>query len=182
MPIDEDKLENIQNLFTSTNRLFLMGAGCSFCANLPLMTDLTKNVLGNAQGKTKEILDAINSEVNGNIEDILSQLGNYITVASKRNTHDTDIQIASLSFTKEQPVDALHEAKSLIAENITSTSISKTHLGFVKAVHRTQRPGRATNVSSIHYFILNFDTLIEDALGYEGVSYTDGMEGGATAY
>lgn len=182
MPIDKDKLENIQNLFTSTNTLFLMGAGCSLCAGLPLMTNLTSNVLSDAKGKTKEILDAIKDEVDGNIEDILSQLGNYIAVASKRNTPETDIQIASLSFTKEQLVDALHEAKSLIAENITSTSISRTHLGFVKAVHRTQRPGRATNVSSIHYFILNYDTLIEYALGYEGVSYTDGMEGGATAY
>lgn len=182
MPIDEDKLVNIQNLFTSTNTLFLMGAGCSLCAGLPLMTGLTSNVLSKAKGKTKEILDALKDEVNGNIEDILSQLGNYIAVASKRHTINTNIQIANSSFIKEQLVTALHEAKSLIAEEIRGTSISTTHLGFVKAVHKTQRPGRATNVYSIHYFILNYDTLIEDALGYAGVSYTDGMDGGATAF
>ena len=112
MPIDEDKLKNIQNLFANTNKFFLMGAGCSLCAGLPLMTDLTNNVLEKAQNNTKEILDAIKDEVDGNIEDILSQLSNYIAVASKRNTTDTNTQIANSSFIKEQLVDALHEAKS----------------------------------------------------------------------
>ena len=182
MPIDEDKQENIQNLFTSTNTIFLMGAGCSLCAGLPLMSGLTTNVLCEAKDKTKDILNAVNDEVDGNIEDILSQLGNYIAVASKRNTSDTNIQIASSSFTIEELVDALHKAKLLIAENITSSSFSETHRDFVDAVHRTTRPGRQNTTSPIHYFILNYDTLIEDALGYVGVSYTDGMDGGTTAY
>ena len=156
MAIDEDKLENIQNLFTSTNTLFLMGAGCSLCAGLPLMTDLTSNVSKKAQGITKEILDAIKDEVDENIEDILSQLGNYIAVASKRNTHDTEIQIgkqsdANQTFKKEELEAALQDVKNLITSVIKGKLEQTTHHhDFIKAVHRTQRPGRAANVSSIH--------------------------------
>jgi hypothetical protein len=188
LEIDEDKLENIRSLFSSTNTLFLMGAGCSLCAGLPLMSDLTESVLSKAQGNTKNILEAIKGEVEGNIEDILSQLINYIAVASKRNTTDTNIQIgnqsdSSQTITKGKLEDALKDTKKLITCNIKSKlQQTRHHRDFVNAVHRTQRPGRTTNASPIHYFILNYDTLIEDALGYEGVSLTDGMEGGSTAY
>ena len=183
MADENHQLENIQNLFSSTEKLFLLGAGCSVCVGLPVMEKLTENVLGKATGKTCKILNAINDEVGGNIENILSQLNNYIAVASKRIAASTDIQINNFIFEKKELRAAVQEAKKLIATDIEAALKTPTHhLDFVKAVHRTQRPGRKTNAPLIYYFILNYDTLIEDALGSEGISYTDGMLGGATAY
>lgn len=108
MTIDK---ERITNLFDATDRLFLMGAGCSRCACLPLMTELTKNVLEEAQGETKEILETIKGEVDGNIEDYLSQLGNYIAVASKRKDSGSIIKIGKKEFKKNELEKALQRTK-----------------------------------------------------------------------
>lgn len=52
----------------------------------------------------------------------------------------------------------------------------------MKAVHRPVRPGKAIGNQSVNYLVLNYDTLIEDALALEKVLFADGLDGGVTGW
>lgn len=58
----------------------------------------------------------------------------------------------------------------------------ETHWKFVKAVHRPVRPGKAVSNRRVDYLVLNYDTLIEDALALEKVLFADGLDGGVTGW
>ena len=183
MLYDDDAQKQVQELFNSTDKIFLMGAGCSVCAGLPLMDCLTKEVTREASEETKKILDVVQAEVEGNIEDILSQLINYLAITEKRKNNSLQIQIGTLPCKKDDLQAAVQEIKGRVADIISiERKISEEHLKFVRAIHRTQRPGRNSISTSTYYVVLNYDTLLEDALGFEGISYADGMSGGATGY
>lgn len=181
MPYDYEAQKQIQKLFTSTDKIFLMAAGCSVCANLPLMKDLTNEVTTKADEDTKAILNAVKAELDGNIEEILSHLLNYLAITERLSTDHPTTAIGSKQFSKSQLQAAISDIKRLIAKIIASKRrTTENHIKFVKAIHRTQRPGRGTIAFPTHYVVLNYDTLLEDALGYEGIIYVDGMSGGAT--
>ena len=57
-----------------------------------------------------------------------------------------------------------------------------THRKFVKAVHRPTRPGKTDNFDRVDYLCLNYDTLLEDSLALEKISFSDGLEGGVTGW
>ena len=73
-------VDKFEELLQQNGRAFLMGAGCSQCAGLPLMAELTKEAMESeefdATGKT--ILAAVrglfDGAANSNIEDYLSEL------------------------------------------------------------------------------------------------------------
>ena len=183
MPYDDDAQKQVQELFDSTDKIFLMGAGCSVCAGLPLMVDLTDKVAEKMGEETKGILDVVQAEVEGNIEDILSQLINYLAITEKRKDNSLQIQIGTLPCKEGDLQAAVQEIKGRVADIISrKLKISKEHRKFVRAIHRTQRPGRNAIRSSTCYVVLNYDTLLEYALGFEGISYADGMSGGATGW
>ena len=53
---------------------------------------------------------------------------------------------------------------------------------FVGVIHNALRAGKTPGPRPVDYFVLNYDTLIEDALGLEKLPYTDGFSGGTTAW
>ena len=57
----------LERLLSQSGRVFLMGAGCSKCAGLPLMPELTKNVLDALDGnpKPKAILQGLQRNFDG---------------------------------------------------------------------------------------------------------------------
>jgi DNA-binding CsgD family transcriptional regulator len=73
-------IDKLEELTAQSGRAFLIGAGCSKCAGLPLMEELTEKVLGSAtlDVTAKEILEGIKLLFEGtsdaNIEDYLSEL------------------------------------------------------------------------------------------------------------
>ena len=163
------------------------GAGCSKCANLPLTAELTDKTLASPilEDESKQIL-AIRSLFDGalppaHIEDFLSELVDMLAIVSRRATRNATNQTLTLGgadYTEVQLSKALEQIKRAIADVVSQTILIDTHQRFVKALHRPMRPGKVSTGQSIDYLVLNYDTILEDALALSRVSFSDGMDGG----
>lgn len=85
-----EPLEKLEELISQSNRAFLLGAGCSKCAGLPLMQELTNEVQQNLskESKTKTILTLVTQRFDGTktatIEDFMSEIVDLIAIAEGR--------------------------------------------------------------------------------------------------
>ncbi|MBU1413741.1 SIR2 family protein [Myxococcota bacterium] len=186
-----DAVDKLEELMTQNGRAFLLGAGCSKCAGLPLTAELTLEVLRshNLDESSKEILTAIQTNFAGasfqNIEDYLSELVDLLAIADRRNTRSAsknEIDLGGKQYSAEALRNATEQIKRAIAEVIDKDVCIKTHWEFVKSVHRPVRPGKAVGNQRVDYLVLNYDTLIEDALALEKVRFADGLDGGSTGW
>lgn len=184
-------LNDLDDLLTQSGKAFLIGAGCSKCAGLPLMAELTTKTLASAKlsATTKTILSAIQGLFAGanaaNIEDYLSELVDLVAIAERRGVRGATSHtalLAGVDYTAKQLKDAVDEIKAAIAEVIDVPVSMDVHWNFIQAVHRPSRPGRTVAVRPVDYLILNYDTLIESALALQKLRYTDGMNGGNSAW
>lgn len=184
-------INDLDELLAQSARVFLIGAGCSKCASLPLMSELTSMTLASNKLTvvTKDILSGIQNQFDGanyaNIEDFLSELVDLVAIADRRNIRGAVSNSASINgrnYTAEQLKDAVNEIKAAIAEVIDVPVSLDVHWKFVKAVHRPLRPGRSVLSRPVDYLILNYDTLIESALALEKLRYADGMHGGNSGW
>ena len=84
-----DKFEDLV-LNSGAARIFLIGAGCSCCAGLPLTMGLTSDVLENSQldETAQNILSLVKDSFNGgagsHIEDYLSEIIDLLARAERR--------------------------------------------------------------------------------------------------
>lgn len=186
-----EPLEKLEELISQSNRAFLLGAGCSKCAGLPLMQELTNEVQQNLskESKTKTILTLVTQRFDGaktaTIEDFMSEIVDLIAIAerrSDRSANHSTVDLGQNSYVVDDMLTALNEIKASIAKCVTKDLDISTHKQFVKAVHRTLRTGKFIPSRPVDYFILNYDTLIEDALALECIPYTDGFNGGPTGW
>ncbi len=186
----KDFVQDMRDLLSQSRLTFLLGAGCSKCAGLPLMPELTENVLGHMElgGGTKGLLENVRKKFTGSqsatIEDFMSEIVDFLSIAERRTQRGAT---QSKIFIGEQEKDAtelqtaLDEIKRAISTIINKTEVNiTTHQQFIKAVHSSLQAGKAGR--SVDYFILNYDTLIEDALGLERVVYCDGFTGAVTGW
>jgi hypothetical protein len=186
----KDIVQDLQDLLSQNRLTFLMGAGCSYKAGLPLMTGLTEEVLNRSKlsPKTKTLLSTISQLFSGSsastIEDYMSELVDYLSIAERRimrGAIKSDIDIGSTALTAAELTNALEETKHIVAQIIRQTDIDVSHhRQFVKSIHSSLQAGKAGR--KIDYYILNYDTLLEDALGLEKIDYVDGFAGGATGW
>lgn len=184
-------LNDLDDLLTQSGKAFLIGAGCSKCAGLPLTAELTTKTLASAllDATTKTILTAIEALFAGaktaNIEDYLSELVDLVAIAERRGlrgaTSDT-IALNGSDYTAKQLKDAVEQIKRAIAEVINIDITMEVHWKFIQAVHRPSRPGRINLARPVDYLVLNYDTLIESSLALEKLRYADGMNGGISAW
>ncbi len=186
-----DAVEKFEELVTKSGLAFLLGAGCSKCAGLPLTADLTTKALMSKllNADTKGILTAIQSHFSGattpNIEDYLSELVDLLAIADRRTTRGAstkEIDLGGKPYSSTQLREATEQIKHAIADVIDISISIETHRNFVKAVHRPVRPGASASNQRVDYLVLNYDTLIEDALGLEKVPFADGLNGGVAAW
>jgi hypothetical protein len=186
-----EAVDKLEELMTQSGRAFLMGAGCSRCAGLPLTADLTNSALASKQldASTQEILSAIRGNFAGakdpNIEDFLSELVDLLAIAERRalrGATKTDVELATKSYGATSLLEAMEQIKRAIAEVIEKDVSIETHWKFVKAVHRPVRPGKSAGNQRVDYLVLNYDTLIEDSLALEKVAFADGLDGGVTGW
>jgi hypothetical protein len=186
-----DALDKFEKLMTQNGIAFLLGAGCGKCADLPLTSQLTEEVLGSddLDSDSKAILAAIKENFKGdghaNIEDYLSELVDYLAIAERRNVLRAENKTINPS-TKECDSDMLTKAAEQIKRSIVKVInkpriTNETHRGFVKAVHKPLRPGTLNN-QSVDYLVLNYDTLIENSLAMEKIPYADGINGGVIGW
>jgi hypothetical protein len=187
-----EAVTKLEDLMSQTNRAFLLGAGCSRHAGLPLTSELTDLILKkpSLSGETKNILAALTEQFEGakaaTIEDFMSELVDLLAIAERRNERGAKaatVELGKKTYAVKYLQNALLEIKEKIAECIEERRPDvSSHWQFVKAVHRILRSGKASPCRAVDYFVLNYDTLIEDALALERVAYVDGFCGGTTAY
>lgn len=190
-PVFATALNDLDDLLTQSGKAFLVGAGCSKCAGLPLTAELTTKTLASAlpDATTKTILTAIKALFSGaktaNIEDYLSELVDLVAIAERRGlrgaTSDT-VALNGSDYTAKQLKDAVEQIKRAIAEVINIDITMEVHWKFIQAVHRPSRPGRIDPARPVNYLVLNYDTLIESSLALEKLRYADGMNGGISAW
>jgi hypothetical protein len=181
----------LEELVSQGSLAFLLGAGCSKCAGLPLTAELAdgiakSEILGQ---RSAEILAAIRAAFDGvggaNVEDFLSELVDWLAIGERRarRTGSPGLVVSErLTVTRAELRTAIVEAKKAIAGLVRAQGTIDCHRRFVAAVHRPARAGRRTARDSVDYLVLNYDTLLEDALGLERIAYTDGLDGGETAW
>ena len=187
-----EAVSKLEELMTQKGRAFLLGAGCSKCAGLPLTAELTSKALASdaLDATTKKILKAIEANFQGakyaNIEDYLSELVDLMAIADRRRirgANKKDIDLGGVKYTAELFENAIEQIKRGIAATLDINPVSvETHVKFVKAIHRAIRPGKLAGSYCVEYLVLNYDTLIEDSLAFQKVPFADGLSGGVTGW
>lgn len=184
-------LLKLEDLLAQTDRAVLLGAGASKCADLPLTAELTDMVLSDKElsAPTLEVLTGIRDSFVGaksaNIEDFLSELIDLLAIVERREARGTDnvrVPVGEKNYGKSELQTAATEIKRGIATAIEKPVSIDTHRQFIRALHVPQRPGKHIRGKPIDYLVMNYDTVIEDALSLERVSFSDGIDGGVTGW
>ena len=136
---------------SSSSLAFLIGAGCSRCAGLPLTNELTDKVLADDKLDTpsKEILIAVRGKFAGgadaNIEDYLSEIVDMLAITERRaerGVEENTVVVGDAPYAAEQLRNASNQIKQAIAGAIDRKVSIATHQQFVASVHRPLRVGR----------------------------------------
>ena len=184
-------LNDFDELLTQSGKAFLLGAGCSKCAGVPLTEELTAKTLKSKllDSTTRTILAFIEEQFKGavsaNIEDYLSELVDLVAITERRGARGATKDTASLNgvdYSATELKEAVDQIKEAIANVIDVEVNLEVHWKFIQAVHRPSRPGRTVTTRPVDYLVLNYDTLIESALALEKLCYADGMNGGNSAW
>ena len=184
-------LNDFDELLTQSGKAFLLGAGCSKCAGVPLTEELTAKTLESKllDSTTRTILAFIEEQFKGavsaNIEDYLSELVDLVAITERRGARGATKDTASLNgvdYSATELKEAVDQIKEAIANVIDVEVNLEVHWKFIQAVHRPSRPGRTVTTRPVDYLVLNYDTLIESALALEKLCYADGMNGGNSAW
>jgi len=183
-------INEFEQLLHDRNKVFLLGAGCSKCAGLPLTSELVDKVQeklsddGISIKVFNQIIDGFNKcEGVLSIKDYLSELIDHISIAQRKvdkGKKEVTIKISEGEYSIQDLKNVLAEIKAKIFECIDGSEIDiSTHRKFIKAVHSAMKASKTNSRLRTDYIVLNYDTLIEDALSLEGVKYVDGFKGGA---
>ena len=194
----DDVLDQLDRHLASPCVAWLLGAGISFDANIPLMWDLTDRVRALMRDdEHAQLLDKVWADLpeNAHIEHLLSHLGDYAALAERSKGKSTVIGT-------QKDIEQVHRtivghiaeiirwgyraASSTRAEEVGRYSGSLVtvagHSAFVEALFRTQHAGLRERRQAVRLFTTNYDTLLEDALALACVPYWDGFSGGAVAF
>ncbi len=205
-----DIAEQLEKHLFAPCQTWLMGAGVSRNANIPLMYPLSERVL--SQAKTTrfkndpialKVINHIKSDLpdDAHIEVFLTYLADMISLSERSKTKTVTIGEVTA---KKMDLTEVHLALlELIAETLrwgyiapntdqgieeeigdfSSSLVDVTeHKDFIDALFNVTRAGVEKHRGAIHFFTTNYDTLIEDALALNQISYVDGFTGGAVAY
>lgn len=183
-----NKLEEL----LSHSKAILLGAGASCCAGLPLTNRLTEGALNSPElcEESKQILKTIeasflNANPASHIEDYLSELVDWLAITTRRKNRSVSsiiVNIGGTNYDDAQLLLAIDEIKKAIFKEISISVESNTHERFIQALHRPIRPGKTNHNGCIDYLVMNYDTLIEDALALSRLRYADGVAGGVSGW
>jgi hypothetical protein len=199
---DYDVVDQVERHLACSRQAWLLGAGISFEAGVPLMAALTERVLQRlrSQGPTP-LLDAVAEQLKSgaNVEHILTHLGYYSALADRSKT--SRVLVGPATPTASDLRDLHAQVQKELAFLVRVGFVRGTngqpdregkdqepvvrvddHRAFVQALFGTGQAGLRERRDRISLFTTNYDTLIEDALALAQVPYWDGFEGGAVAF
>ena len=200
MPTDTDHLDTLDQHLSGANHVWLLGAGISKDAGIPLMGTLTEKVFSNLnsnQGQeSARLLEKIREDLSdeANIEDVLSHLSDFAALAYRARS--TKVTIGGDVWNYRDIVGAHDEVMKIIANIIRGGYFSEEcygtpqepavkvgpHVDFINALFYTAHSGYPNWRPPVSIFTTNYDTLIEDALALCRIPYWDGFTGGAVAF
>lgn len=202
----ESLLETLnQHLLDAGHQNWLLGAGISYDANIPLMFPLTDRVrqIVNAGTKEepKEILTDLKQDLesDSHVEHYLSHLGDLIAIAERSRAKIAFIN--SNEYSLEQLLEAYvciitaigntvrYGYKSENPDNGDPEEIGTAELPIVEINHHNDfvealfsNRANLERRSKINFFTTNYDTLLEDALALRKKVMVDGFSGGAVGF
>jgi len=183
--------QKLMDLFYQSKTSFLIGAGCSKCAGLPLMDELTTIITEEITKEDNEISllynDILNQYSNNiNIEDILSELQDIYAILERqynKGIKNPKYTLNDIQYVKATVEKTILNIKTIIKKKIGGNIPTLSyHRSFCDYIHKKMLAGREKTKDSIDYFILNYDNLFEDSLALENINFTDGFVGGSTAW
>lgn len=195
----DEGVEEVLKLLETNVQVWLMGAGVSFDAKIPLMYQLTERVAALVQPPHDDLLKHLREDLpaNAHIEHVLSHLGDLIAIASRGKRGK-----ASLGG-KEFDVAALTELHAVVIRHIAETvrygyksavggapeEIGSLENPIVEVLHHKAFmdalfAGRANleSRSRVIFATTNYDTLIEDALSLSKRRVFDGFSSGGIGF
>lgn len=195
----DEALEELSKLLEAGMQVWLLGAGASYDAKIPLMLQLTSRVCGLVAAPHDAPLDSIRGELPGtaHIEHVLSHLGDLIAIASRTNSGQATV--GGIAYTVDQ-LKGLHaEVIRRIAETIrygyraaaegTAEEVGTLQQPIVDVTHHSAFmdalfAGRANleSRSRVVFTTTNYDTLIEDALSLARRRVVDGFSTGGIGF
>jgi hypothetical protein len=195
-----DCKSQIDQFLDLPQQIWLLGAGVSKDAGIPLMIPLTDRVEQMLSGENKNIFKSIRSELpdGSHVEHILSHLGDFISLAGRSMSKRVNLG------GKDRDRDTLREVHHLIQDSIRKTMrfgyipgndknsekigtltdplvTIDHHVDFVKALFQDRRAGLERR-PPVLFFTTNYDTLLEDALSLCQIPTYDGFSGGTMAF
>jgi hypothetical protein len=197
----ESARDDLYKHITSEHQAWLLGAGISCRSGIPLMYPLTELVqiqLGDSEAG--KIYQALRKQLreDAHIEHVLSHLGDLIALSERSRLGSIEVDSVAYKGSdlrshhgriRDEIARVIHQGYHPAAAGqplrIGSPDDNPVrvdaHRAFVKALLSSRaRPGRYQR--AVSFFTSNYDTLLEDALALEKVSYVDGFSGGAMAY
>lgn len=203
--LEEKLFSQVEENLNCSEQNWLLGAGISFDAKLPLMYPLTHKVIKDLKRDNVEAYDKIISPLISelpdtcHIEHVLSHLGDYAALAERNKDKKILINGNSISLVE---LDCAHANVLLsISNTIRSGYVEdkdgniveegtpnepivcvNAHVDFVDVLFNHSLAGIYDRRSPVNIFTTNYDTLLEDALALNRVLYWDGFSGGAVAH
>lgn len=203
--INEESFSQIEKHLECREQSWLMGAGISFDAKLPLMHLLTKKVKKDVESNHKKVFDEILTPLfkelpeNHHIEHVLSHLGDYAALAERSEKkkpiiNGIEVKLADLEYAHNKILESISNVirsgyvedqnGNMLEEGTLSKPIVdiEAHLEFIDALFNHASAGVSERRKATNIFTTNYDTLLEDALSLNKVPYWDGFAGGAVAH
>ena len=118
MTPSNDLLEQLDRHLASPNLAWLLGAGISVDASIPLMYPLTERVMKLlADSEHNTLLETLRKALpkNAHIEHLLSSIGDYTALAERSN--EQSVEVGGTTFTAEK----LKEAHAGVVDKIAET-------------------------------------------------------------
>mgnify|MGYP000184109472 CR=1 FL=1 len=167
-------VQSVIEWITDQNTCFLMGAGCSLCADKPNIDGLTAKVKVKLSQPLQELLDDLKGAEGrpANVEDLINYLMRMRLLAGSRKTPfpKEDWKVESID-------DELLSIQRAVVEGVgPDWKPSPYHQRFLTRLV-SSHPRKPVDI-----FSLNYDTVIEASLEFAKIRYTDGFVGSENAY
>ncbi len=200
MNVLEDHAKQIDELLNLPDQMWLLGAGISKNAGIPLMVTLTNRVATIIPGEFKNAYKELREQLpeKSHVEHILSHLADIIALVERsrndnyeigketlsreqlRKLHH-EIQIAIRNTTRWGYFAPEGEKREIVGQEGMSVVKINDHVEFIRSLFYTRRAGLERR-PAVEFFTTNYDTLLEDALALCRIKYADGFSGGAMAF